>query len=291
MVSSDVNPQSTCSNCGAPISDTLRYCTTCRTDIGAPNVRYCLTDENLKALNKRFESSRTKATEIGCLTEFSDLEAMIKDKSGVVVSMPVNIARSLFDNPNLLYNNYETLTGNGIIKPANSENDRHRCAVGGLLFGTYANLIVYGALSLTDEGLSTYGDVHCRLRSVAIDKRTSFLESNSYKFVKDHNICPGNKLPSGYMACWKNRHELVLAKLASNLSTGQTESDWQTLFISSDGQNRENDNFIEAHIYETFNSNAIESMVANTKKKLNREEKMDLEIVMDKFKSLTEKTK
>jgi hypothetical protein len=216
---------------------------------------------------------------------------VVKEKSGVVVSMPAGVARKLFEDPNIIYKTYEELVGDNARKSADPDNDRHRCGVGGLLFGSYAKRIVYGALSLTEEGLPTYGDVHCRLRSVTIDKRTSFLETNSYKFIKDHGIVPGDKLPVGYMACWRHRHSLALAKLADCLSTGQTESDWQAILIQSDGQNRKNDDFIEAHIYEGFDRNAIESLTAAIGKKLSRSERLDLDLALDQFRLLGGKTK
>jgi hypothetical protein len=93
------------------------------------------------------------------------------------------------------------------------------------------------------------------------------------------------------MACWRERHSLVLAKLADRLSTGQGKSDWQAILIQSDGQNRENDDFVEAHIYEGFDRNAVESMLASTGKKLSREERLDLDIAMQEFKRLEGKTK
>jgi hypothetical protein len=269
----------------------MRHCPTCRADAGAPNVRACRTDENLKALVVRFAASRARATAIGCSKEFSDLEALVKEKSGVVVSMPAEVARKLFEDPSSLYSNYERLVGANLRRAADFDNDRNRCAVGGLLFGSYANYITYGALSLTGSGLPTYGTVHCRLRSVTIDKRTSFLETNSYRFVRDHGIVAGGKLPVGYMACWRHRHSLVLAKLADRLSTGQTESDWQAILMYSDDQNRKNDDFVEAHIYEGFDRNAVESLVASTDKQLNREERMDLDITILKFNRLKGKTK
>jgi len=291
MASPTINPQDTCSKCGALLSDAMRHCPTCRTDAGAPNVRSCRTEENLKALVERFDAARTRVTAIGCSQEFNDLEAMVKKKSGVVVSMPSRVARNLFEDPNSIYTNYEKLVGSNIRRPANLDNDRHRCAVEGLLFGSYAKHIVYGALSLTEEGLPTYGDIHCRLRSVTIDERTSFLESNSYRFVRDHSIAPGDKLPVGYMACWRHRHSLVLAKLADCLSTGQTESDWQAILIKSDGQNRKNDDYIEAHIYEGFDRNAIESLAESIGKKLSRSERLDLDLAIDQFRLLGGKTK
>jgi hypothetical protein len=291
MASPVLGSQDTCSVCGVFLSATLRHCPTCRTDAGAPNVRRCRTDENLKALAEKFDNAQLRASANGCSKEFCTLSGLMEKQSGVVISMPAGVARALFDDPNLLYKDYEQLVGANVRKPADPDNDRHRCAVGGLLFGSYANSIVYGALSMTKEGLPTYGDVHCRLRSVTIDKRTSFLVTNSYRFVRDYSIVAGDKLPAGYMACWENRHYLVLAKLADSLSVGQTESDWQEILIQSDGKDRKNDSFVEAHIYDGFDRNAIESLVAATGKKLSKSEKLDLDLATNAFKYLGEKTK
>ncbi len=291
MASPVLSPQDTCSECGATLSDIMRHCPTCRADAGAPNVRLCRTDENLQALKARVDTARNQVNASGCLKEFKDLETLIKQKSGVVITMPVGTVRKLFEDPKALYNNYENLVGAGVRKPARLDNDRQRCAVGGLLFGSFAKDITCGALSLTEEGLPTYGLIYCRLHSVAINKRTSFLETNSYKFVQDHRIVPGDNVPVGYMACWEYRHNLVLAKLASLLSTGQTESDWQAILIHSDGQNRKNDDFVEAHIYEGFDKNAIKSLALIPDKRLRREEKLDLRIAVSMFKSHMEQNK
>ncbi len=291
MTSPVLSSQDTCSVCGALLSATMRHCPTCRTDAGAPNVRHCRTDENLKSLAARFDDAQARATASDCSKEFSDLEAVVKKKSGVVVAMPANVAMALLQDPNLLYTNYEQLVGANVRKPADFDNDRQRCGTVGVLFGSYAKHIAYGALSLTKEGLSTYGDVHCRLRSVTIDKRTSFLVTNSYRFVRDYSIVPGDKLPAGYMACWQNRHCLVLAKLADRLSTGQTESGWQALLIQSDGKYRQNDDFVEAQIYEGFDRNAIESMVSTTGKTLKKADKMFFKLAISEFKRLGGTTK
>lgn len=290
MVSSSANRQDICSKCGAPLSEALRYCPTCQRDVGTPNVRRCRTTENQQALLARVEALRTRIVENGTSSEVSNFQAAIRENSGVVVSMPAGVARELFESPGFLYTNYEKLVGAKARRPAGSSDDRHRCAVGGLLFGSYANCIVYGVLSLTKEGLPTYGHVHCRLRSVAIDARTSFLETNSYKFVEEHRLTPGARLPLGYMASWMERHNLVLAKLAARLVSGQTESDWQASLIHSDGQNREKDDFVEAHIFEGFDANAIESLVAVPGRKLTREERLDLKIAISEFNRAREKT-
>ena len=280
-----------CSECGASLSNTMRHCPTCRADAGAPNVRRCRTDENLKALDARFDAAQARAYANGCSKEFYTFLELMERQSGVVVSMPARVARNIISDPREIYTNYETLVGNNIRKASGSNSDQHRCAVAGRLFGSYARDIIYGALSLNEDGLPTYGDVHCRLRSITINKRTSFLETNSYRFVGNHRISFGGSLPLGYMACWNHRHRLVLAKLADSLSIGQGESDWQGILVQSDGKERKNDNYVEAHIYDGFDRNAIESMVASTGKKLSREERLDLDIAMHEFKRLEGKTK
>jgi len=204
--------------------------------------------------------------------------------------MPARMARTLLEDPRELYVGYETLVGSKIRKPARIESDRQRWGVGGTLFGAYADKIRYGVLSLTAEGLPTYGDVYFRLREVAVANRTSFLETNSYKFVEDHDIRPDGEFPEGYTAYWKDRHKLVLAKLADRLTNGQSKKNWQEILIESNGKDRKNDSFVEAHIYECFDRNAIESMVVSSDKKLSREDKLDLEIALEKFKELSGKT-
>jgi len=280
-----------CSTCGATLSAVMRHCPTCRSDAGAPNVRYCRTAENMTALAARYDTAKSISSARGCSKEFDALEDIVKEKSSVVISMPSGVARKLFEDPYSLYANYERLVGSEIRRPADPYNDRQRCAVGGVLFGSYADSIIYGALSLSEIGLPTYGTVYCRLRSVTIDKRTSFLETNSYKFVKDHGIVAGSKLPDGYMACWEDRHRIVLGKLADRLSTGETESDWQAMLIESDGKSLENDNFIEAHVYEGFDNNSVESLTAVLGKKLSKEEKLDLDLAIEQFNRLRGKTK
>jgi hypothetical protein len=279
-----------CATCGTTLSATMRYCPTCRTDAGAPNVRKFSTEEYQNALLIRFTNSKLLANTRGLATEFGNLDNIVSTKSGVVVTMPASIARKLFEDSNALYDNYERLVGANARRPADPNNDRQRCSVGALLFGSYANKIVYGVLSLTGEGLPSYGDIHCRLRSITIDKRTSFLETNSFKFIEDHNLTPSRKLPVGYMACWKNRYALVLSKLADSLLAGQTESDWQKLLVYSDGYNRDKDDFIEAHIYENFDRNAIESMVVCSSKKLSRAQELDRDIALELFDTSRKRT-
>jgi len=276
----------TCSVCGSSLVEALRHCPTCRNDVGAPNVRYCSATNNIKALNSRYSSARKRATLGGCLTEFESFEDLLKNDSGVVVSMPSGVARNLFESPKNLYTNYESLLGSSARLPANQDDDRHRYGVGGLLFGSYAGSIIYGALSLTEHGLPTYGNVYCKLRSVAIENRTSFLEANSYKFVQEHEVVAGEKLPVGFFACWGDRYKLALTKLIERISSGRVSAEWQDILLHSDGKERDNDEFIEAHIFEGFDWNAIESVHRAPDVKMSRGEELDFDLAQRAFNKL-----
>jgi hypothetical protein len=79
--------------------------------------------------------------------------------------------------------------------------------------------------------------------------------------------------------------------VASLLSTGQSEPDWQAILIQADGKDRNNDDFVEAHIFEGFDKNAIESMVEVPDKKLSKGERLDRDLAISEFNSFSGKTK
>lgn len=151
------------------------------------------------------------------------------------------------------------------------------------LFGSYAHKVRYGVLSLNNLGLPTYGDICCRLRSVAVRDRTSFLETNSYEFVKLHGVRAGEPIPLGFRAVWDNRHFLALAKLVALLQPRQARSDWEALMFRSDGLDRSNDDFIEAHIFGGFDREAVEDMIEVAGKRLDKSAKLDARLAVELF--------
>ena len=279
----------TCEHCSADVSDGDRYCPSCQRDLGAPNCRECGSERERAALASRASESRRKADIRGCKKDCQCFESHVRTGSCVVVTLPPLVARNLCDNPHLLYSNYEKMVAGGQRRPAPADDDRRRAAVGGQLFGSYASNIRYGALSLTGEGVPTYGCVYWRLRQIAISDRVSFLEKNSYAFVEEHRGTFGNGIPAGHRAVWDNRHELAVAKLGDRLSPGQSLDDWQALLIESDGNDRAKDDFIEAHIFGGFDIQAVESMQLAKTKRLSRTQRLDAELALASFKELKSK--
>lgn len=186
---------SECPECSTMVGINERYCPSCTCDMGAPNVRECAAKPERDRLQRRFDDARSKAMKNKAKREWEFLTTCVQNESGVVVAMPAQIARSIVADPRIVYANYETLVGAGLRRPAAQDQDRHRKAVASLLFGQSDTHIRYGNLAIGTEALGSYGDVSCRMRSDAVRKRTSFLEANSYTFVRRHHITAGDPIP------------------------------------------------------------------------------------------------
>lgn len=251
----------TCPHCHAPLPPFTPECPACGSNLGFPNVRIANSPDELRALNQRLQASRQRAESQGISRGFAELLDYVAEHSCVVVSMPAELALSIVTDSNIQFVNYEKLVGAGARQPAVFANDAHRRVVSGALFGSYGDRIVYGALSLSDRGLKTYGDIYCLLRTLAVDKRTSFLSTNSYQFIEKFG---GTSYPLGYRCDWGNRAKLVASKLEENESIrlNQTPQDWEQLVLVSDGKDRTRDEFVEAHIFGSFNIFTIQKMVA-----------------------------
>lgn len=274
---------STCLRCSFNITSWIERCPVCGVYLGAPNVRECTAPAEKTALKARAAQAAKEARKAGLTKELAGLLLAVKKRSAVVVSMPARIARQLVSDPRSLYLNYEDLVDEEIRIPALPEHDRQRRGVVGLLFGNYGPKLRYGCLSLTNEGVGTYGEIHCRMRNVAVDQRVTFLEMNSYLFVQKYSIQSGSPIPPGYRAVWDNRHLLVAAKLYTSLRAGQTDSEWQQLLLHSDGSNRGNDEFVEATIYGTFSMDAIEKMTMGDTTGLDDDALVDAKIAVRRF--------
>lgn len=280
----DVSIEQGCEKCGAPLSSHSHECPACFTTVGAPNVRQCSAASELDALLARYNTAARAAESRGAMREFRAFEQLLIDEGRVVVSLPAGVAHSLFSDPRMIYENYESLVAGGARVAAAENLDRDRCGAGGLLFGSYASKIRYGVLSLDCIGLPTYGDLYCELKLIAIQDRTTLLETNSYDFVKTHNLTVGNPMgPPGYQATWENRHLLALAKLGDQVLCGSTRDDWQQLLVKSDSINRANDDFIEAIIYGTFNAHSIVRVEPIGGRKMNKHERLLVKAAMEAF--------
>jgi len=256
-------PYGECHKCGFEPRSFSPECPTCGAHLGFPNVREAAISDEIDALNERFRVSEEQIIANGLSYELKGLTSTIDVHAAVCVAMPANIALSIVTSESAQYVSYEKLVGSSACAPAEFVNDHHRKFVAGALFGTYGENIIYGALTLSTRGLSTYGDIFCILKQVAIDDRTSFLEINSYEFIDKYS---GTSYPKGHRSDWKNKSKLVAIKFmqGGHIKKGQTFDDWEKCLLVCDGKNRNLDEFVEAHIFGSFNLHSIEKMVGGT---------------------------
>ncbi len=277
-----------CPRCNARTSPHLANCPSCRHDLGAPNVRACDTTTESNALGERWENAKEEACRQGLEREYMALGAFVRESGGVVVTMKAGFARAFLQDESSLYTNYESLVGAAARKP--SAFDTQRTAVGGILFGSYAEKILYGVLSTDGSGPASYGEVHMRLREVSIGLRTSFLERNSFHFVDQRQLRPGMTIPPGHRAKWDNRDQLAAVKHLPDLTARDDTDQFSAYLIASDPDDRQSEEFIEAHIYDVFDRQAVESIRVATTTPSDRSTRTDLEVIRERCRSLGIKT-
>jgi hypothetical protein len=258
MVSAKTQPVALCDHCGKARHGIEPQCRACNYPAAqwAPNVQLAARPEEIAALEERYRNARDMAGEAS-----AGLEALerIAERTGAVVNLPVGLAHSLFTGEAPLYSPYEQQLKGSLRTPAEPENDRHRRAVGGLLYGSYSEEMVYAALSADGRGLSSYGPVHLELEESCVAYRSTVLEENSYSFVRRHGVTPGRPLPHGYLARWQARGMLAVAKLAQDVKDDLDEEACCRLLLQSRGD-RASDRFLEVHVYGTFNHQAVRSL-------------------------------
>lgn len=272
-----VAPNPACGICKRPIDDSVRLCPTCGGDCGYPNVRCAEREQD--DLIGRSNDAKSRAKTRGCGKQLASLISNIQSDSHVVVAFGSVQARAFLQDPLQLYQNYENLVGGGSRLPSGARDHAHRTIVTGMLFGPFADQIRYGVLSLDGRGPMSYGDVFIRLRNIAIEHRVSFLENNSYHFVDKFKVTPSNPPPSGYRSTWNARAMLAAAKLENRITSANTSVHWPRLLLEAESKDRSKDEFIEAHIYGSFNSDAFESWSFSPKANWSREVKSDIAVI------------
>ena len=274
--------QEKCPQCSSDVFQIERYCPTCSCDIGAPNVRICGKPSEIEALKARYTDAMTRAELRGVSKEWGELLGMLRSRSGVVVAVPATVAKTFVSSESVIYANYETLVGNA-RRPARPEDDKQRRAVSALVFGTNASDIRYGNLAIEIEALPSYGDVAFRLRNEAIERRVTFMECNSFVFASQHSLSPSKALPKGFQSLWNGREHLALAKLGDSIAEGQTEADWKRMLVNAHPTDRAKDDFVEAHIFGSFNVNAVQSVTAIPKPNQSKQDKIEVRLTIQLF--------
>jgi hypothetical protein len=248
----------TCAVCGSDIGTFADQCETCGEPVSKPNVRLANRPAEKTALTQRFDKA-VKDAETRGVADLAQKFHNAMNFTVAVINVDIFFLREFLTKDNLLYASYHQGVRAATRKAAALEFDRERNGVDGTLFGQMASFIVTAALSTECRGLISYGPFCMQLREVAIAKRASLMEENSFQFVRNHKLLPNSTIPSGYSADWLSRPMLASAKLIPRLNASTTESEFQSILLGSTGD-RQTDDFVEVHIYGGFDNRAIEKI-------------------------------
>jgi hypothetical protein len=267
-----------CPNCGFTFLENEEKCSTCGQHLGFPNVRAASQPEESDALRIRYEATIERGTARGAQENISRFEDAVRS-SYAAIGCNIFRIRELIADPKVLYSNYYLTTSAQVRRLAIDEFDRHRRVIDSAFFGAYADKIVFAALSLDGKGLTSYGAFSIVLRDIAVAKRSSVLETNSYNFLKKHNIQPTEPIPSGYRSDWAKRALLAVAKLGDLITSATLDVEFPKLLLSQ-GAAREDDEYMEVHIFGAFGQNAVEAVRGNSSPKT-LEEKAVVAVLKD----------
>jgi hypothetical protein len=233
-------------------------CSTCGEYLGYPNVRAANQPAEIDKLQTRYEDALQRATARGAKDVVVRFESAVRSSYAVIGCNILRI-RELIVEPKGLYSNYYLTTRAQVRRLADDEFDRHRRIVDATFFGGYAEQIIFAALSLDGKGLTSYGAYAIVLRDIAVLKRSSVLETNSYNFLNEHNLKPTEPIPAGYRSDWARRALLAVAKLGDLITPVTIEAQFPKLLLSQ-GASREDDEYMEVHLFGVFGQNAIEAV-------------------------------
>jgi hypothetical protein len=267
-----------CPNCGSPFAASDERCSTCGDHLGFPNVRASNRPAERIALEERYKAAMERAESRMAKLAVETFQKAVS-RSSAVFNCDIYRLRELVAEGKSLYANYYLAVRAQVRKAADEENDRLRRAVDSLVFGSYADQIIFGALSIDGKGLASYGAYSLVLREIAVAKRASLLEENSYSFIARHKLKPSDGLPPGHRSVWEKREELAVAKLADAIRPDTPESSYPGILLSN-GTSRTEDDFIEVHLYGPFNLQAIEYVCGNSNPK-RPEERALLAVIKD----------
>jgi len=254
-----------CPNCGSPFHESNRHCPGCSSDLGFPNVRAAQKPEEVEALRQRCIDAEVSTRERDCEVVLLQFGEAVK-KSKAVISRTIGEVSHLVSNDNALYNTFYQSVDAHARLPEDNPFDRGRSSVDSTLFPLYYKSMVFAALSLDGHGIQKYGGLTMVLREDVIKQRATVFEENSMDFCRRQKIIAGNPIPSGYRAVWDKKHELATAKLHSLLTPTTSPDEFPKILLKS-GVGKMSDEFIEVHIFGSFNRRGIERIVGTAPKR------------------------
>src|SRR5258705_5717643 len=168
-----------CPSCSQPQTQVnLTNCLNCGHDLGAPNVNMVSTEDELNALQKRYDAAKTNALANGTEDILSKFEGFFNVNVKAVKNLTLDILHSWIVTSGV-YHTYHRSVDSGQRLIAKPDDDQKRTVIDSFLYGTHGREMNFAALTLNDNGLFSYGDCTVIFNEDSIKHRSSVLEENS----------------------------------------------------------------------------------------------------------------
>jgi len=236
-----------CQHCNSSLQSHKRYCDVCHEDCGCPNVRTANKNEEQEGMIKRLNEVQTIVKAAGCERNWNDFGRNVLN-SKVVICKSFGFVYNLIERGLLIVSYYKEVESK-MRNPEDNEYDGMRSSVDETLFPYYKDEIIFGALTLNDIGVNSFGACSIILKEKMINKRTSLFEMNSLHFFKINRLVAGQSIMPGYRSSWNNREKLAMTKLRTKISSSTDESLHPQILLDQEGSSDKNADYIEAHIY------------------------------------------
>jgi hypothetical protein len=248
-------PSVKCPKCNKDIDFHRTNCAVCGSFVGYPNVRIAAAMKH--DLNRHYAEALSDATRRGVRLWVNQLEVLL-DGSVATITVRPNILSNMAVGHN--YRNYYKALKNDLRRIAEPEYHAHRAAVDVKIHPGYETEILDAALSPDGRGLTSYGEITLQLRNVTIEDRASVLRENSFTFYERYDLGKRDaKEEPGWRSVWADRAHLGIAHLAGRVTPTTSERDLPGKILSS-GATRNDDCFMEIHIYGELTLDAVDTV-------------------------------
>ncbi|OEC87658.1 MULTISPECIES: hypothetical protein [Methanobacterium] len=235
-----------CKECGDSINPPSDICTIC----GKPTAIYSnivFASEDEPELKNRFSKCEAEYQNTGKKHYCDELIKFLEENISVSINMRPESLINILSDPRIRYVNLHDNIRAKAIENLDSRIIAKRLMVDSV-FGIDGDKINYGALNLGTIGLISYGKCCVFLKNEEISNRVSFLEENSFSYVKGSWPSINLSIPYGIRALWHTVAILTLVKHHKEFLSSKLNKEVISNMILFSEVNRKSDRYIEAQI-------------------------------------------
>lgn len=236
--------------CQAENERNADICRECGGSLGFVNVNLLSDPYFQNGLDERYNAVTAKSV----AAETQRFEAIVVSEGKAIINMPSELLYLLV-NENEDYLSYQRGVEQGKLLKKAFLNDRIRCMVESAFYGFDGRNIVYAALALDGNGVSSYGDASVVLRTKNIEKRATVFEKDTlvlFDELTEQGWKVKEIIPAGHCGTWYERAKIAAIKHGTQIESSHQTADFAALILKSNGE-RTNDEFIELHIFNRVN--------------------------------------